>query len=148
MEDIFMELTARHIMREKIFIRGFMQMKEATNKIISSGQSGLPVVNDKMDVIGVITEAHVLEAMRDGIDFDDMTAEKIMTTNPKTADISATVNELIKLMLFENYTVIPITHNNRFIGVVSRRTIIDTCLSPYIDNFTSKERKGPFMCDR
>ncbi len=143
-----MELCARHIMREKIYVRWFMTMREVANKIISSGQSGLPVVNDKMEVVGVITEAHVLEAMQNGIDFDEINAEQIMTTNPKTADITASINDLIRTMLLENYMVIPIMNNNRYMGVVSRRTIIDTYLSPYIDNFTSKERKGPFVCDR
>jgi len=141
-----MEMRAKHIMREGVFVRPETAVKDVAHKIISTGLPGLPVINDTMEVMGIVTEFNVLGAMREGFDLEAITATRIMTTDPITADIATSANDLIQMMLLNNFTLIPIVANNKYVGVVSRHIIMDTMLSPFYANFTARERKGPFVC--
>ena len=146
-EEAAMIIRARHIMREKIAVDQNMAVKKVAHKLMSTGYPGLPVVNDKMEVVGVVTEFNVLGAMREGLDLEKITAARIMSTEPTTAHVNTTADDLIQMMLLENFTILPIVNDNRnYVGLVSRHTIMDAYLSPYFINFTSRERKGPFVC--
>lgn len=141
-----MTLCAKHIMRQKVSVGPTTTVKEVAHRIISTGQPGLPVVNDEMEVIGIVTEFNVLGAMREGMDLDTITAARIMNTEPTTASVDTSGDELIQMMLLNNFTIIPIVNNNQYVGVVSRHTIMETHISPYFAKFTSRDRKGPFVC--
>jgi CBS domain-containing protein len=141
-----MKMLAKHIMRDRISVGSDTAVKDIAHRLISTNLPGIAVINDKMEVIGVVTEFNVLGAMREGMDLEKITAQRIMSTSPVTADINTSSDDLIQMMLLENYTIIPIVHNNRYVGVVSRHTIMDTYLSPFYEKFTSRDRKGPFVC--
>ncbi len=140
-----MALRAKHIMREKISVRSDTTLKDVANSIMSTGQSGLPVVNDKMEVIGIVTEFNVLGAMREGLDLEKITAARIMTTDPTTADINTSSDDLIQMLLLNNFSVIPIVNDKKYVGVVSRHTIMDAHLSPYYNAFSARECNGRFV---
>ncbi len=141
-----MPLRARHIMREKLAVGQDTTVKDAVHRIISSGQPGLPVVSDKMEVIGIITEFNVLGAIREGMDLGEIPVARIMSKEPTVADINISINDLIQMMLLENFTIVPIVNNNRYVGVVSRHMIMDAYLSPQYYLFLNEDRKGPFLC--
>lgn len=141
-----MEMRAKHIMREGVYTGPDTSVKDVAHKIISTGLPGLPVVNSRMEVMGIVTEFNVLGAMREGFDLETITATRIMNMEPITADITTSANDLIQMMLLNNFTLIPIVSNNRYAGVVSRHIIMDAMLSPFYANFTARERKGPFVC--
>ncbi len=125
-----MSLLAWHIMREKIAIGPNTTIREAGYRIIATGQPGLPVLNEKSEVVGIITEFNILGAIREGTDLDKITAEKIMTKDPAVSEVNTSVSDLIQMMLRENFTLVPIVHNNKYAGIVSRRMIVDAYLSP------------------
>jgi predicted transcriptional regulator len=142
-----MAIQAWHIMREKISVGKDTTVKEAAHKIISSGLPGMPVVDDTMEVIGMVTEHGILGAIREGLDLDKIPASKIMAKTPATAESNASPDDLIRMMI-ANYAcaVIPIVKNKKYVGVVSRHMLMDAHLSPYFVNFSSKDGKGPFFC--
>ncbi len=142
-----MTMLAKHIMREKSAVSSATTVKDVVHRLISSGQPGLPVVNDTREVIGVITEFNILGAIREGMDLEKITAERIMSKNPTTADIHTPMSDLIQMMLLDNFTIIPIENNKQYVGVVSRYSIMDAYVSPHFMNFAAGDRKGPFTCD-
>ncbi len=141
-----MPLRARHIMREKLAVGQDTTVKDAVHRIISSGQPGLPVVSDQMEVIGIITEFNILGAIREGMDLGEIPVARIMSKEPTVADINTSINDLIQMMLLENFTIVPIVKNNKYVGMVSRHMIMDAYMSPHYYLFLNEDRKGPFLC--
>ncbi len=132
-----MALRARDIMRKKVAVETGTSIKEAAHKMISTGLPGLPVVNDKQDVVGVITEFNVLGAVREGLDLEKTLVKRVMTADPVTADANASCFELIQTMLLNNYTVVPVVINGKCAGVVSRLSVMDAHLAPRYSSIAS-----------
>ncbi len=137
-----MALRARDLMRKKVSVGANSSVREVAHKMIATGLPGLPVVNENRETVGVITEFNVLGAIREGMDLEKITAARIMTPNPVTADTYASCFDLIQLMLLNNYTVIPITSNGKCAGVVSRHAVMDANLSPRYSSITSSKENS------
>ncbi len=141
-----MPLHAKDLMRKKVAIGTDATLKEAAHKMISTGLPGLPVLNDRMEVVGVVTEFNVLGAIREGMDLEKTSTARIMTPEPVTADINASCHDLIQLMLLNNYTVIPILSNGKYAGAVSRFSVMDAYLSPrYSSIINSREQNDALI---
>lgn len=111
--------------------------RDIANKLLRSRLTGIPVIDDKISkkVIGVITEIHLLGIFREGMDLSDFTAEKLMSGEPKTADITTSAEELIDMMVENRFTMIPITKNERLVGVVDRCSLMDFFTSPSAERY-------------
>jgi len=141
-----MALHAKDLMRKKTFIRTDASVKEAAHKMISTGLPGLPVVNDLMEAIGMVTEFDVLGAIRGGMDLEKTTVARIMTSQPITADANTSCHELIHIMLVNNCTVLPIVKTGKCVGVVSRLSVMDANLSPrYYSISSEREHKDALI---
>ncbi len=136
-----MAIRAKHIMSGKISVGANTTIKEVVHKMITYGLPGMPVVNETTEVIGVVTEFNVLGAVREGMDLGKMTASRIMTKHPATAEVNTSTDDLIQTMLLNNYTMIPILNNGKYAGVVSRFSIMDALVSPDYSVFSAKELK-------
>ncbi len=142
-----MAVNAWHIMREKISVRPDASAREIAHKIISSGLPGLPVVSDTLEVLGMVTEHHVLGAIREGLDLDKVEVSKLMMNAPVQADINTSADVLIEMMLAHNCcSVIPIMNKKKYAGLVSRHMLMEVYTSPHYSRFAHRERKGPFVC--
>lgn len=113
--------------------------REIANKLLSSRLTGIPVVDDKdnREVIGIITEMNLLGIFREGFDPDDFTADKIMSGTPKTADIDTTADELIDIMVENNFTTIPITKDKKLVGIVDRCSMMDFFMTPSMERYVN-----------
>lgn len=142
-----MAMHAWHIMKEKISVRPDTTAQDVALRLISSGLPALPVVNDDQDVLGMATEHAVLNAIRQGLDLERVTASGIMIKAPITADIDTSPDELIRMILQHNCcAVITIVKEGKYAGVVSRNMLMDIYTSPHYSRFAQKDRKGPFVC--
>ena len=135
-----MALRAKDLMRKKVAVTRDTTVKEAAHKMITTGLPGLPVVNDQMEVVGVVTEFNVLGAILEGMDLEKISVGRIMTIDPVTADINAGCHDLIQMMLLDNYTIIPIVNNAKCVGVVSRLSVMDANLSARYSSITSRQQ--------
>jgi len=142
-----MSINAWHIMKEKISIGPDTPAIEITNRITSSGLPGLPVVNDSQELLGMVNELHILEAIQKCTDLKTITAEQMMVKPPLVADANSTPEELASMQLANRCcAVIPIVHNGKYVGLVSRHQLMEVFTSPYYARFSQKDRKGPFVC--
>lgn len=140
-----MAIRAKHIMSGKISVGTETTVKEVAHKMITHGQPGLPVVNEAREVVGVVTEFNVLGAVREGMDMGKITAARIMTANPVTADINTSTDDLIQMMLLNNFTLIPILSDGKYAGIVSRHSIMDALVSPDYTIFSTKELRDALV---
>ncbi|MCL5961905.1 MAG: CBS domain-containing protein [Chloroflexi bacterium] len=117
--------------------------------MLKNGISGVPVVDESNRVIGIITEAdlvvrnayvhfptflqildsriylqsprHFEEELRRAL---GTTAADVMTREVHTIDADAEVRALATLMVEEKVNPVPVTHEGKLVGIVSRADII------------------------
>jgi CBS domain-containing protein len=134
-------------MREKIKVGRDTTAREVAMKIISSGLAAMPVVGDSQEVLGVVSENAILDAIREGQDLEGIPASKLMVPAPTIVDADTSTDELINLLLKGCCSIIVVVKNKKYAGVVSRHMLMDIFTSPHYSRFASKERKTPFACD-
>ncbi len=141
-----MGISAWHIMREKIRVERDTTAREVAMKIISSGLAAMPVVGDAQEVLGVVSENAILDAIREGLDLEGIPASKLMVPAPIIVDSFTSTDELINLLLKSCCSIVVVVKDKKYVGVVSRHMLMDIFTSPNYSRFASKDRKTPFAC--
>jgi CBS domain-containing protein len=84
--------------------------------------SGLPVVDDDMILVGIITEKDVLKLL---IEVDpDKRVRDYMTSDVKSFDESKSVVDICAHLFLNDIKRVPIVKDSKLVGVVSRRDVI------------------------
>src|ERR687889_2536796 len=108
--------------------------KENTNaeqisaRLLAGEFNGVPVVDDKGAVIGIVTALDILKAMQDGNKkLNTMLARDIMTPNPSTVKKDTPIEEIIRILVEKEIVLVPVVEDinkNKLIGVVARLDIL------------------------
>ena len=104
--------------------------KENTNaeqisaRLLAGEFNGVPVVDDKGAVIGMVTALDILRAIQGGKKLNEMLARDIMTPNPSTVKKDTPIEEIIRVLVEKEIVLLPVVENNKFIGVVARLDIL------------------------
>jgi tRNA nucleotidyltransferase (CCA-adding enzyme) len=128
-------IRAKYIMCKRAAVQESESGKEVVFKMMGTGCPGLPVVNGQMEIVGIITAFDVLKAIRKGVEIDALTVGNVMSKAPLSADLNTPLEMLIDIIIDNNYTIIPITNNNRLVGVVSRNEILQAYAEPHMYQF-------------
>ena len=115
-------------------------LKQAARVMIDAGVSGLPVIGDNGQIIGIITEADFVETEAGRMIgrqrlFDTVfgekqtrtpsTVEAAMTRSPITVDRNTTIAEAARLMIDRKVKRLPVVDPNGHLeGIVSRGDIL------------------------
>ncbi len=99
-------------------------------KLLSGMYSGLPVVDNKGKVVGVVSEFDLLKAIRGGKSLEQVKAEDIMSKNPICVSENSPVEEIIDLMMKHNIIRVPVLRNDNLVGVISRCDILSSIVEP------------------
>ncbi len=113
-----------------IFIQNQVPKVKVTEKMqnvileISSKRLGATAVlkNDKL--IGVITDGDLRRMLEKYTDFANLTAEDIMTANPRTIEEEKLVVDALTIMRENNITQLPVLKNNKYVGVIHLHDIL------------------------
>lgn len=101
---------------------------EISTRIVLEGYNGMPIIDDRGVVIGIVTTLDILKAIKDNKNLDELSAKDIMTRYPATLSQEATTDEIIDIMHRKGIDMIPIVsgeeEERRLIGVVSRQDIL------------------------
>ena len=128
------------LMHRRASLRPDATGREIAYRLMSTGLPGLPVVNKDMEIIGIVTEFDLLGNIREGAELDKITAEKIMSKEPQTADLETSSEKLIEMMLENNFTMIPITSDKRLIGIVDRSSLMEAYVEPALDRYLEEQK--------
>ena len=106
---------------------------EVMKKFIKYRISGGPVVNEKGDLIGVISEADCMKEVSDSRYFNlpilDKSVSKFMTTNVDTIDASKTIFEAASNFFKTSRRRFPVLDSNKLVGQISRKDIVIATLN-------------------
>jgi len=117
-------LTAKEIMtREVITIRAEEPAPEALFKLIENQISGMPVVDDAGDMVGIITEKDLLNLILSG-SLPQAKVKEVMTRKVVSFPPDAPYEKLCLSLIEHNCRRIPIVEGKKVVGIVSRRDLL------------------------
>jgi CBS domain-containing protein len=94
---------------------------------------GTVVVVDhfNMQVLGILSERDVIHHLSERKKLDGMVAQDIMTAEVITVDQQVTSSELMHLMTENRIRHVPITKDNKLVGIVSIGDVVKRMLEKY-----------------
>jgi CBS domain-containing protein len=140
-------MRAKDIMRAEVqSVSETTTLRELSRAFRHYGMTTLPVVNDRDELVGVVTEADLLRTMLPGyaelqdnlqymMDFEYLEdraqhvenepVKNIMTQGAISVNENAPLMRVISLFLLKSASHIPVVRGNRIVGVVTRTDICE-----------------------
>lgn len=127
-------IRAKDIMHPRVSLPAKLKGEELVEKMMCS-YPGLPVVNDKLEVIGIVSDTDVMSAMQQKRTVHEFSAESLMTCGhaehgscgtPVTVGPDTSLEEIVDLFYnnSSSLSVLPVVQNNQLTGIISKKNII------------------------
>ncbi len=98
---------------------------EISTRLLIGEFNGVPVIDDNIRVVGIVTAADILRAVREGKNLDGLHATDLMTKEPIVVNSNTSIDEIIDIMLQKVIVLVPVVdRDNKLIGVVARLDIL------------------------
>lgn len=111
-------MIARYIMNQRVISVGpDVSAEEATSLLVQHGISGMPVVDDNEQVIGVVSATDCIA--RKGLYVRDL-----MTSPAVCVDADCSIQEVAALLAAKDITRVPVVENGKLVGIISRTDIV------------------------
>jgi CBS domain-containing protein len=102
--------------------------QEAASLLSQEHISGAPVVDANSKVIGIVTEADIISKVsREGLCVADIMSHDVIAVGEETA-----VSEIAMLFAERNIKRVPVLHNGKLVGIVSRADIVHAVAQGYL----------------
>ena len=123
--------TARDVMTQRmITVHENTVLTEAIETLLRYGISGLPVVDDDNNLIGIICEHDLMNFTFSG-DAETTRVKEGMTSDVYTFPPEKGLPEIVNAFASRKIRHVPIVENGKLIGIVSRRDILREMLRIY-----------------
>jgi len=100
-------------------------------QLLSGMHSGLPVVDGRGKVIGVVTEFDLLRAVHEGKDLQTVKAEEIMSRTVVCARENDALDDIIAKMMEHHIIRLPVVDaDGKLIGVIARPDLLRHLIEP------------------
>ncbi|MDP8212762.1 MAG: CBS domain-containing protein [Candidatus Zapsychrus exili] len=121
-------MFAKDIMTTSVItVKSDTTIKDAINMLIEIQISGLIVLDDNNDVLGVVTEKDLIVAYdflgTTKVAISDFVCRDIISANEDTP-----IEEISRLFVQRNIKRVPVVDGKRLVGVVSRRDVLKCIL--------------------
>ncbi len=125
--------VAKDIMYPRVSLYAKEKGEELIKKLMSP-YPGLPVVNENDEVIGIVSEYDILDALKEGRTIHEFSAESIMSCGhaehgvcsiPVTVTPNTAIEDIADLMYARNVTLLPVVEGKKLVGIVTRKSIIN-----------------------
>ena len=113
--------------------------REISIRLLIGNFNGLPVVDNNVKLIGIVTAVDILRAIRQGKNLDSLRAIDIMTRNPVTVKQDTDINEVTDIILQRHIILVPVIDDKqKLIGLVGRPDILQQNLNQKFVTITEK----------
>jgi CBS domain-containing protein len=117
-------LTAENVMTAKVVsVTKDAPVHKAIGLMLKNEISGLPVVEQDMTLVGIITEKDVLQLHDDPERAQNLTVEDLMTTPAVFFDKEETFDDICRCLMQSDFRRVPVTSYGKVVGIVSRPDI-------------------------
>ncbi len=118
-------LTAEDIMTEKVVsVRRDTPVREALQLMLINEISGVPVVEEDMTLVGVVTEKDLLKLLHGPQGTKGKKVEEFMTQPAVHFEADKSLEEICKCLDGVTFRRVPVTKKGKVVGIVSRPDII------------------------
>ena len=118
--------------RKLITFRSDERMERVVDTLLKHKISGAPVVNDKHELIGIISEGdcikHISESRYYNMPMDNNTVEKHMVRNVETIDGNMNIFDAATKFIQAKRRRFPIVENGKLVGQISQKDILKAAL--------------------
>ncbi|MGH8065023.1 MAG: CBS domain-containing protein [Candidatus Entotheonellia bacterium] len=125
-------LKARHVMNRRVTAATPRAIgRDLALQLLSGMHSGLPVVDGRGKVIGVVTEFDLLRAVHEGKDLQTVKAEEIMSRTVVCARENDALDDIIAKMMEHHIIRLPVVGaDGKLIGVIARADLLRHLIEP------------------
>jgi len=126
-------IRAKDIMHPRVSLPSKMKGEELVERLMC-GYPALPVVNDNLEVIGIVSEYDVLAAVKEGRTVHEFSAETLMNCGHAEHDVCSTpvtvtpdtpIEDIVEIMYSLRFSILPVVDNKKLVGIISRKNIIN-----------------------
>jgi CBS domain-containing protein len=127
-------LRVRDYMSTKLItFKSSERIENVIDGLIKHRISGAPVVNDKNELIGVISEGdcikHISDSRYYNMPLENSTVEKLMVKNVETIDGNMNIFDAANKFLESKRRRFPIVENGKLVGQISQKDILKPALA-------------------
>ncbi|HCC68474.1 MAG TPA: hypothetical protein DEP99_01090, partial [Nitrospiraceae bacterium] len=124
---------AKDIMHPRVSLPAKEKGAELLKKLMCP-YPALPVVNDNLEVIGIVSEYDILDALKEGRTIHEFSAESVMScghaehevcSTPVTITPDTPIEEIVEIMYSLKFSILPVVENKKLVGIISRKNIIN-----------------------
>lgn len=127
-------LCAQDVMHPRASLPAKMAGPELIERLMGV-YPALPVVNDKLEVLGVVSEFDVLQAVKEGRTIHEFSAESLMTCGhpehgscgtPVSVSPDSPVDDIVDLFLGNgsSLSVLPVVSKKKLVGIIARKNLM------------------------
>lgn len=120
------EMTAAHAMNRKVISFG----KETycnvlAETMLKGGFGSIPITNHHKQLIGVVSEYDLMNALKEGMDLRETLAIEVMAKPVVSIQEETPIEEVINLLRDQHFIRVPVVNiKEMLIGIISRRDIL------------------------
>lgn len=122
-------LKAKDIMKESVIsVKKNTPIYEAVELMAKNKITGIPVVEDDMTLVGILTEKDVLRLFYASKDAENKTVNDFMTQPAIHFDENESLPDVCDCLINNLFRRVPVTSKGKVVGIVSRPDIIEYIL--------------------
>ncbi len=114
---------------EVVSISADATIGEAVLTLVNGHISGMPVVDDQQQMVGIISEFQLLEAVYSP-EVKSLPVRNLMTSDVITIEPTAALSDVTNLLVMHRIRRVPVVDDGRLVGIVSRRDLLKSTLEP------------------
>jgi len=126
---------AKDLMTKNVFhVKKDTPILNAVELLATRNITGIPVVEDDMSLIGILSEKDVLKLLFEDGDVGNFTVNEFMTQPAVFFDEDESFEDICQCLLQNYFRRVPVTSKGKLVGILSRSDIIKTILKQKTQN--------------
>ncbi|MFC1636087.1 HPP family protein [Planctomycetota bacterium] len=118
-------LKAKDIMtKQVVYVRTDTPVLDAMNLMVENTITGIPVIDDDMTLVGMVSEQDILRLFHTFIDEKDRAVSDFMTQPAVYFEEDEPALDICYCLRDHTIRRVPITSNGKVVGIISRSDII------------------------
>ena len=123
-KKLYLRVQDLSVQNEKPWVHAGTSLKDTIVSISGSRLGMTVVINDLNEVLGVITDGDLRRMLEKSMDLLHITAQDIMTKNPKNIAADALAVEALNLLRTFDITQLVVTNGTTYLGVIHLHDLI------------------------
>ena len=101
-------------------------LSDVIRMLIEHNITGMPVVDDHMRLVGIISEKNVMKMLNSSEYYNSAKVQDFMTTDVVSFDIEDSLVDVCNCLINNHFRRVPILSNGNLVGIISRKNIINS----------------------